>query len=93
MFNEIIVILGKKVLIKEKEPEKYFKGSSILNPHSTNEKNYFGYIIAKGKDVEDVSEGDLVKYASYVSPIEIEHMGEPHLILGLSDILAIVIDE
>jgi len=88
-----IVPLGKKVLIKEKEPEKYFKGSSILNPHSTNEKNYFGYIIAKGKGVEDVSEGDLVKYASYVTPIEIEHMGEPHLLLGLADILAIVIDE
>jgi len=88
-----IVPLGKKVLIKEQEPEKYFKGSSILNPHAGNEKTYLGYVIAVGREVDEITIGDKVKYASYIKPIEMEHMGEPHLLLTLADVLAIVVDE
>ena len=88
-----IVPLGKKVLIKQQVPQKYFKGTSIINPHATNENNCFGHVVAIGKEVEHITVGDLIKYADYVKPIEMEHEGEKHLLLSLADVLAIVIDE
>ena len=88
-----IVPLGKKVLIKEQKTKEYFKGTSILNPHAADEKSYFGNVVAIGKEVEHITVGDLIKYADYVKPIEMEHEGEKHLLLSLADVLAIVIDE
>jgi len=88
-----IVPLGKKVLIKQQVPQKYFKGTSIINPHAANENNCFGHVVAIGKEVQDVTIGDLVKYADYVKPIEMEHEGEKHLLLSIADILALIIDE
>ena len=35
-----VIPLGKKVLIKEKEPDKFFKNSNILIPETVREKQY-----------------------------------------------------
>jgi co-chaperonin GroES (HSP10) len=85
--------LGSKVLLKEKEAPKYFKGTSILIPQTAQDKEYMGYVVEKGKDVANVEEGDLVKYAKHIQVIEMEHKGEDHFLIDEKDIHAIIEDD
>ena len=85
--------LGTKVLLKEKEAPKYFKGTSILMPESTSNKEYIAYVVAIGKNVENVSVGDLIKYAKHIQTIDMEHMGSSHFLIDEKDIHAIIEDD
>ena len=82
--------LGSKVLLKDKEASKYFKGTSILIPETAQTKEYLAYVIKRGKDVTNVEEGDLVKYAKHIQTIEMEHEGEDHFLIDEKDIHAII---
>ena len=85
--------LGSKVLLKEKEAPKFFKGTSILIPETAQNKEYLAYVVSRGKDVKNVREGDLVKYAKHIQLIEMEHKGESHFLIDEKDIHAIVEDD
>jgi co-chaperonin GroES (HSP10) len=85
--------LGSKVLLKEKEAPKYFKGTSILIPQTAQDKEYMGYVVKMGKNVANVEEGDLVKYAKHIQVIEMEHEGEDHFLIDEKDIHAIIEDD
>jgi co-chaperonin GroES (HSP10) len=85
--------LGSKVLLKDKEAPKYFKGTSILIPDTAHNKEYLAFVIKRGKDVKNVEEGDLVKYAKHIQAIEMEHNGEDHFLIDEKDIHAIVEDD
>ena len=85
--------LGSKVLLKEKEAPKYFKGTSILIPQTAQNKEYLAYVVRKGKDVKNVAEGNLVKYAKHIQLIEMEHEGEDHFLIDEKDIHAIIEDD
>lgn len=87
-----IIPLGKRVLLKEKEAPKYFKGTSILIPESSKEKEYLATVVSIGAKVEDVKEGDLIKYAKHIQPTLLDHEGEPHILLNEQDIIAIIKD-
>ena len=88
--------LGDKVVVKPSESEEKTK-SGIVLPESAKEKPQEGKILAVGTGkLEDgkkvpleVKVGDKVIYSKYgVTDIKIE--GEDLLILGESDILAVV---
>ncbi len=85
--------LGSKVLMKDKEAPKFFKGTSILIPETTQNKEYLAYVVSMGKDVKNVNEGDLVKYAKHIHLIEMEHKGENHFLIDEKDIHAIIEDD
>ena len=85
--------LGSKVLLKEKEAPKFFKGTKILIPQTAQNKEYMGYVVKKGKNVGNVEEGDLVKYAKHIQVIEMEHEGEDHFLIDEKDIHAIIEDD
>jgi len=85
--------LGSKVLLKEKEAPKFFKGTGILIPQTAQDKEYMGYVVEKGKNVSNVAEGDLVKYAKHIQVIEMEHKGEDHFLIDEKDIHAIIEDD
>jgi co-chaperonin GroES (HSP10) len=85
--------LGSKVLLKEKEAPKYFKGTSILMPETTASKEYLAYVVAIGKDVENVEIGNLIKYAKHIQSIEMEHEGTNHFLIDEKDIHAIIEDD
>jgi len=85
--------LGSKVLLKEKEAPKFFKGTSILIPQTAQNKEYLAYVVRKGKDVKNVAEGNLVKYAKHIQLIEMEHEGEDHFLIDEKDIHAIIEDD
>jgi co-chaperonin GroES (HSP10) len=85
--------LGSKVLLKEKEAPKFFKGTSILMPETAATKEYLAYVVAVGKKVENVEIGNLIKYAKHIQTIEMEHKGENHFLIDEKDIHAIVEDD
>lgn len=82
--------IGKKVLIKEKKVEKVVPGTSIIIPDMALEKQYQGYVVAVGKEVEEIKEGDLIQYADYCVPTEMKHNGEKHLLINVGDIFAVI---
>lgn len=88
-----VVPIGKKVLIKEREPDKFFKGSNIIIPETMREKQYLAYVAAVGKDVDEVEVGDLIQYSHFATPTEMHHDNEKHFLINVGEIFAIIKDE
>jgi co-chaperonin GroES (HSP10) len=84
-----ITPVGKRILIKKKE-DVYYPGTQIIIPEPLRTKNYKGYVIAVGKEVEEIKVGDLIQYADYAVPTEMRHEEEPHLLITVGDVLAII---
>ncbi len=80
--------IGRKVLIKDRQPEQYFPGTTIIR--NTTEKEYLADVIAVGQDVTTVQVGDIVKYAEYAEGVVMKHDGENHQLINVDTILAII---
>lgn len=83
--------VGKKVLLKQLEPKETFAGTSIYIPDAQREEECKGYVIAVGKDVEEIKSGDLIQYADYANPVEMQHNGEKHLLVSSGEVLAVLV--
>tara|TARA_B100001769_G_C21963123_1_gene518206 strand:- start:502 stop:780 length:279 start_codon:yes stop_codon:yes gene_type:complete len=88
-----VIPVGKRVLIKKKDADAYFAGTSIMIPESQREDELKGYVIAVGKEVDEVEVGDLVQYADYALPTKMKHEGENHLLIAAGDIFAVLVNE
>lgn len=86
MSKQIVIPVGKKVLVKEKKAETYFGNTNILIPDSAKKPTYQGYVVGVGEGVEEIKVGDLVQYASYATPTEMMHEDEIHLLISEGDI-------
>ncbi len=82
--------LTDRVLVKIQESETKSAGGIII-PQTAQEKTQTGLVIAVGtdKDVIKVKEGDKVMYDKYAGA-QIKIDGAEHLIVKMSDILAII---
>jgi chaperonin GroES len=89
--------LGDKVLIKRLEAAEKTAGGIVL-PQTAKEKPQQGKVIAvgEGRQLESgelapcqVQEGDVVVFASYAGT-EVNIDGEDYMLMGESEILAIV---
>ncbi len=80
--------LGERVLVERVE-ETNTTASGIIIPDNAKEKPSQGKVLAVGKDVEDVKEGDTVVFGKY-SGNELTLDGKEYLVLEVSDILGIV---
>ena len=87
-----VMPLADRVLVKlEKEGEKKF--GSIIIPDTAQEKTQQGTVVEVGPGTDEVKitvkAGDNVMYDKYAgSQIKID--GEEHLILKMSDIIAVI---
>jgi len=88
-----VIPVGKRVLIKKKDADAYFAGTSIMIPESQREDELKGHVIAVGKEVDEVEVGDLVQYADYALPTKMKHEGEDHLLIAAGDIFAVLVNE
>ena len=43
------------------------------------------------KDVEEIKSGDLIQYADYANPVEMQHNGEKHLLVSSGEVLAVLV--
>ncbi len=80
--------LGERVLVERVE-ETNTTSTGIIIPDNAKEKPSQGKVLAIGKDVEDVKEGDTVVFGKY-SGNELTLDGKEYLVLEVSDILGIV---
>ena len=76
-----VIPVGNRVLVKKKDAEAYFPGTTILIPENQRQDELKGHVIAVGKEVKEVSVGDLVQYADYALPTKMKHDGEDHLLI------------
>lgn len=82
--------LSDRVLIKIQESETKTAGGIII-PQTAQEKTQTGVVVAVGtdKDVIKVKDGDKVMYDKYAGT-QIKIDGADHLIVKMSDILAVI---
>lgn len=85
-----IIPIGKKVLIKPKEADRFVPGTNIIIPDTAISKEYKGYVVAVGNDVNDIKIGDFIQYADYCVPTDMEHEGVNHLLINVGDIFAVI---
>lgn len=81
--------IGERILVKIQESEEK-TASGIIIPQTAQEKTQEGVVIAVGDDESiKVKAGDRIMYDKYAgTTIKID--GDDHLILKMSDILAII---
>ena len=87
-----IIPIGKRVLIKQEDPQETYGSTGIYIPDAQRVEECKGTVIAVGDEVECVKAGDVIQYADYITPLEIQHNGEEHLIIAQGDILVKLID-
>lgn len=82
--------LADRVMVKLEKNEAKTAGGIII-PDTAQEKTQTGVVIAVGddKDVIKVSAGQKVMYDKYAGT-QIKFDGEDHLILKMSDIIAVI---
>lgn len=88
-----VIPVGNRVLVKKKDAEAYFPGTTILIPENQRQDELKGHVVAVGKEVKEVNVGDLVQYADYALPTKMKHDGEDHLLISAGDIFAVLVNE
>ncbi|PIZ01084.1 co-chaperone GroES [bacterium (Candidatus Howlettbacteria) CG_4_10_14_0_8_um_filter_40_9] len=83
-----ITPLADRVVLKPVAAEEK-TASGIILPESAKEKPEQGKVVAVGKEVKEVKEGDTVLYSKY-GPTEVKVGSEELLIVKEEDILAII---
>ena len=84
--------LADRVLVKNENPETKTMAGIII-PEAAQEKTQTAVVVEVGPGTEDekitVKKGDKIMYDKYAgTPVKID--GEDHLILRMSDIIAII---
>jgi len=87
-----VIPTGNRILIKQLAEKETYGDTGIYIPDAQKVKENKGYIIAIGDEVEGVGIGDLIQYAQFADPVEMNHQGEKHLLIRKGDILAVIID-
>ena len=90
MTNQKIIPLGRKVLIKDKQPQEFFPGTKIIKAQV--EKEYIAEITGVGDAVEGIKVGDVVRYSKHADGIVMRHDGENHTLINYDMIFAKIID-
>ena len=91
MENQKIVPLGRKVLIKDKQPQQFYPGTKIIKAQV--EKEYIAEITGVGDSVEGIEVGDIVRYSKHADGIVMRHNGENHTLINYDMIFAKIINE
>ncbi|OIP24322.1 co-chaperone GroES [bacterium CG2_30_37_16] len=80
--------LADRLVLKRVEATQKTK-SGIVLPDTAKEKPEEGEVVAAGKEVKEVKEGDKVLFSKY-APTEVKVEGVEYLIVKEEDVLAII---
>ena len=83
---------GKRVLIKQVEPPKTYKNTSIILPDAQVVKEDKGIVIAIGPDVEGIEIGSMIQFSAFASPMTVPHNDEDHLLLRDEEIIGTIVE-
>jgi co-chaperonin GroES (HSP10) len=88
--SQKVIPVGAKLLIKQKEAEKYFAGTEIIIPDTARKKEYKGIVVGVGKSVTEINIGDMIQYSDHCLPTTMMHDNEEHLLINEGDVFAII---
>ncbi len=88
--SQKVIPVGAKLLIRQKEAEKYFAGTEIIIPDTARKKEYKGIVVGVGKSVTEINIGDVVQYSDHCLPTTMMHDNEEHLLINEGDVFAII---
>ncbi len=83
--------LGDRLLVEYRTPEEKTAGG-IYIPDSAKEKPQEGVVLAVGKDVEEVKEGDRVIFGKY-SPDKITMDGVEYAVIKEDDVMGVIVSD
>jgi len=86
--NMQLTPLADRLVLKRVEATQKTK-SGIVLPDTAKEKPEEGEVVAAGKEVKEVKEGDKVLFSKY-APTEVKVEGVEYLIVKEEDVLAII---
>ncbi len=87
-----VIPVGRKILIKQLEADKFFEGTTILIPDSQRKAESKGHVVGVGESVAQIKEGDLVQYSDNASLVPMKHNDEEHFLINEGDIFAILVN-
>lgn len=88
--SQKVIPVGAKLLIKQKEADKYFAGTEIIIPDTARKKEYKGIVVGVGKSVTEINIGDMIQYSDHCLPTTMMHDNEEHLLINEGDVFAII---
>ena len=88
--SQKVIPVGAKLLIKQKEADKYFAGTEIIIPDTARKKEYKGIVVGVGKSVAEINIGDMIQYSDHCLPTTMMHDNEEHLLINEGDVFAII---
>ncbi|HEX9593435.1 MAG TPA: co-chaperone GroES [bacterium] len=83
--------LGHRLLVEYHEPETRSAGG-IYIPDSAKERPHEGVVLAVGKDVEEIKEGDHVIFGKY-SPEKIVMNSVEYAVIKDEDVMGILVSD
>jgi chaperonin GroES len=83
--------LGERLLVEYHEPETKTAGG-IYIPDSAKERPQEGVVLAVGKDVQEVKEGDRIIFGKY-SPDKIVMNGVEYAVIKEDDVMGILVSD
>lgn len=87
MIQQVIPV-GKKLLIKQKKAEVFFKNTNIIIPDAIQKVENKGTVVAVGEGVTEIKIGDMVQYSEHCLPTTMLHDDENHLLIHEGDVYA-----
>jgi co-chaperonin GroES (HSP10) len=87
MIQQVIPV-GKKLLIKQKKAEAFFKNTNIIIPDTMLKVENKGTVVAVGEGVTEIKIGDMVQYSDHCLPTTMLHDDEDHLLIHEGDVYA-----
>ncbi|MGD2062187.1 MAG: co-chaperone GroES [Nitrospirota bacterium] len=83
--------LGERLLVEYREPETKTAGG-IYIPESAKERPQEGVVLAVGKDVEEIKEGDRIVFEKY-SPTKFTMSGVEYAVIKEDDVMGILVSD
>ncbi|NBU05817.1 MAG: co-chaperone GroES [Sphingobacteriia bacterium] len=83
-----VVPIGKKLLIKQKKAETFYKNTNIIIPDAAQKTENKGTVVAVGEGITEIKIGDEVQYSEHCLPTSMMHDNEEHLLIHEGDVYA-----
>lgn len=85
-----VIPVGRKILVKPAEADKYYNGTNILIPESQQKAEPKGTVVGVGESVGQIKINDFIQYSVNAAIVKMQHEGDEHYLINEGDVFAIL---